>query len=53
MKFFLVLFLAAFSTVNGVILSNFDLDKTVQANLDAKNPGCDPDIHACSDDISG
>ena len=43
MRLFLVL-----SLVLAPILSGSGVTR-----LDAKNPGCDPEIHLCSDDISG
>lgn len=51
MRFVLVLSLVTFPIFSGVVLPTFsDLEV---ANLGAKNPGCDPEIHVCSDDISG
>lgn len=43
MRLFLVLSLVLVPVLSG----------SEVVGLDAKNPGCDPDIHICSDDISG
>lgn len=53
MRFVLVLSLVILPIFNGVFLSGSHSDKTEQTSLDAKNPGCDPDVHVCSDYISG
>ena len=51
MRFVLVLSLVALPVLSGSMLP---ISSTVErTRLDAKNPGCDPEIHLCSDDISG
>ena len=55
MRFVLVLSLVVLPIFNGVVLSSSSSNssQTEQTRLDAKNPGCDPEIHVCSDNISG
>ena len=51
MRFVLILSLAVLPIFSGEMLSISS--SMEEAGLDAKNPGCDPEIHVCSDDISG
>ena len=53
MRVVLVLSLVILPIFNEVVLPGSRSSKTEQTSLDAKNPGCDPEIHLCSDDISG
>lgn len=50
MRLILVLSLVVFPMFGqgGVVYSSNGKD----VRLDAKNPGCDPEVHICSDDIS-
>ena len=50
MRLILVLSLVALPLFSQGLLPISSSDK--DARLEAKNPGCDPDIHICSDDIS-
>lgn len=50
MRLILVLSLVVFPTFGQALLVGSSHGEN--ARLDAKNPGCDPEIHICSDDMS-
>ncbi|MEM9214841.1 MAG: hypothetical protein AAGD25_10900 [Cyanobacteria bacterium P01_F01_bin.150] len=52
MRLFLVLSLIAFPIFDGAILSSSSTGQFEHPGLDAKNPGCDPDVHECPEGIS-